>query len=101
MDNCYEYFKEKKKIVICTDNDSAGLNLRHELSRRFGQYRCQYLDYGVYKDANEVWLRKARRHSEIIKNPLDFPVEGILDIDVIWDSVLNWEKMESKTIPLG
>lgn len=102
LDNCYEYFKEKKKIVICTDNDSAGLNLRHELARRFGQYRCQYLDYGVYKDANEVLVEEGREAlREIIMNPLDFPVEGILDIDVIWDSVLNWEKDGVKNYSVG
>ena len=42
LDNCWQYFKEKKEIVLCTDNDKAGLALRNELARRFGKYRCSY-----------------------------------------------------------
>jgi twinkle protein len=36
LDNCWQYFKDKKEIIICTDNDDAGLMLRNELARRFG-----------------------------------------------------------------
>ena len=54
LDNCWEYFKDKKEIILCTDNDDAGLQLRNELARRFGNYRCKYVEFGDFKDANEV-----------------------------------------------
>ena len=36
LDNCWKYFEDKNEIIICTDNDDAGLQLRNELARRFG-----------------------------------------------------------------
>src|SRR6056300_1070216 len=50
LDNCYEYFENKECIVLCTDNDQAGLQLRNELARRFGQHRCKYIEFGEFKD---------------------------------------------------
>jgi twinkle protein len=58
LDNCWEFFKDKKEIVLCTDNDQPGLALRNELARRFGQYRCKYIEFGDFKDANEVLTEK-------------------------------------------
>ena len=65
LDNCYEYFKDKKEIILCTDNDDAGLQLRNELARRFGNYRCKYVEFGEYKDANEVLISKG---AETLRN---------------------------------
>ena len=36
LDNCWELFEDKEKIVLFTDNDEAGYSLRDELGRRFG-----------------------------------------------------------------
>ena len=58
LDNCWEFFKDKKEIVLCTDNDQPGLALRNELARRFGQYRCKYIEFGDFNDANEVLTEK-------------------------------------------
>ena len=58
LDNCWEYFVEKTEIVLCTDNDDAGLSLRNELARRFGQGRCKYVEFGDYKDANDILVNK-------------------------------------------
>ena len=38
-------FKIRDVFILCTDNDQAGLQLRNELARRFGQYRCKYVDF--------------------------------------------------------
>ena len=43
--------KNKTEIILCTDNDEAGLNLRNELARRLGKHRCKYIDFDSYKDA--------------------------------------------------
>ena len=91
LDNCYEYFEKKECIVLCTDNDQAGLQLRNELARRFGQHRCKYIEFGDFKDANEILVSKGPTElREILNNPKTFPVEGIVNIDDIWDNVLNF-----------
>ena len=91
LDNCYEYFEKKECIVLCTDNDQAGLQLRNELARRFGQHRCKYIEFGEFKDANEILVSKGPTElREILNNPKAFPVEGIVNIDDIWDNVLNF-----------
>jgi twinkle protein len=91
LDNCYEYFEKKECIVLCTDNDQAGLQLRNELARRFGQHRCKYIEFGEFKDANEILVSKGHTElREILNNPKSFPVEGIVNIDDIWDNVLNF-----------
>jgi len=91
LDNCYEYFENKECIVLCTDNDQAGLQLRNELARRFGQHRCKYIEFGEFKDANEILVSKGHTElREILNNPKAFPVEGIVNIDDIWDNVLNF-----------
>jgi twinkle protein len=91
LDNCWEYFKEKNEIILCTDNDQAGLTLRNELARRFGQYRCKYIDFGEFKDVNEILMKKGKNELlNILKTAKNFPLEGILNIDDIWNDVLNF-----------
>lgn len=93
LDNCYKYFENKTEIVLCTDNDEAGLSLRNELARRFGIGRCKYVDFEDYKDANEILVNKgASELREIVSKAKNFPIEGVLNIDDIWDSVLNFNE---------
>ena len=102
LDNCYEYFKNKTKIVLCTDNDEAGLSLRNELARRFGSHRCQYVEFGEYKDANEVLLKKGGQYlRKLIHSAKDFPIEGIINIDNIWQSVLNYNENGVENFTIG
>jgi twinkle protein len=93
LDNCWKYFEDKDEIIICTDNDDAGLQLRNELARRFGQYRCKYVDFGQYKDANEVLVSKgAEDLRNIVKQAKNFPLEGVLNVSDIWDDVLRYNE---------
>ena len=102
LDNCYEYFKDKEEIILCTDNDDAGLQLRNELARRFGSYRCKYVDFSDYKDANEVLVHKgAETLRNIIKNAKNFPLEGVLNLDNIWNNVLSFNENGIKNYSLG
>jgi twinkle protein len=102
LDNCFEYFKNKTEIILCTDNDNPGIELRNELSRRFGAYRCKYVDFGDYKDANEILTTKgAEALRNVIKTAKNFPLEGVLNINDIWDNVLNYNENGVKNYSIG
>jgi twinkle protein len=93
LDNCWQYFKDKKEIIICTDNDDAGLMLRNELARRFGRYKCKYVDFGQYKDANEALMAEGTKSlRQFVNDAKSFPLEGVLNIDNIWQNVLNYNE---------
>ena len=102
LDNCFEYFKDKTEIILCTDNDNPGIELRNELARRFGAYRCKYVDFGEFKDANEILTSKgAETLRNVIKTAKNFPLEGVLNINDIWDNVLNYNENGVKNYSIG
>ena len=102
LDNCFEYFENKTEIVLCTDNDEAGLNLRNELARRFGKHRCKYIDFDSYKDANEVLTNDgAEKLRQILKDAKEYPLEGIVNFNDIWDNVLNYNENGLKSYSIG
>lgn len=80
IDNCYEYFLKKKKIVIATDNDEAGRKLREELTFRFGVDRCYYVEFpDDCKDANEVLIKYGKEElKKIVNNATQVPIEGLV-----------------------
>ena len=102
LDNCFKYFENKSEIVLCTDNDEAGLNLRNELARRFGKHRCKYIDFDSYKDANEVLTNDgAEKLRQILKHAKEYPLEGIVNFNDIWDNVLNYNENGIKSYSIG
>ena len=102
LDNCFSYFKDKKEIILCTDNDNAGLNLRNELARRLGKYRCKYIEFNNYKDANEVLTKKgAESLRNILQKAKSFPLEGVININDIWDNVLLFNEKGITNYSIG
>lgn len=102
LDNCFKFFENKKVIILCTDNDDPGLELRNELARRLGTYRCKYVEFGEFKDANEVLIEKgAETLRNIIKEAKDFPIEGVININNIWQNVLNYNENGIKNYSIG
>lgn len=102
LDNCFKYFEDKESIVLCTDNDEAGLSLRNELARRLGKHRCKYVDFGDFKDANEVLVSQGSETlRSIIKKAKNFPIEGVVNIEDIWDSVLSFNSNGFEQYSLG
>lgn len=79
VDNCHEYFINKKKIVIATDNDEAGRKLRDELMFRFGVDRCYMVDFPEgCKDANDVLVKHGKEVlKKVIENATQIPIEGL------------------------
>lgn len=66
IDNCYEFFTNKKKIYIAVDNDEAGRKLKDELVNRFGKERCYIVEFPAgCKDANDVLVKHGK---EVLRN---------------------------------
>lgn len=80
IDNCYEYFINKKKIILATDNDEAGRKLRDELMFRFGVDRCYMVEFPEgCKDANEVLVKHGKDAlRKSIENATQIPIEGLI-----------------------
>lgn len=87
IDNCIEYFNDKN-IHIAVDNDIAGRKLRQDIAERFGVERCDYIEFGSHKDANDCLKEEGidglMKHCS---NPIKFPLEGIFTISDISDSI--------------
>ena len=90
IDNTWEIFENKKRIVIAVDNDENGRRLQTELIRRFGADICQTVNWGDVKDANECLITHGiEKVKQMINDAVDVPVSGIWTIDDSWDSMLD------------
>lgn len=104
IDNCYEYFLNKKKIVIATDNDEAGRKLREELMFRFGVDRCYFVEFpDDCKDANEVLVKYGKEElKKIVENAIQIPIEGLVSDKERMERLLDlYENGMPKGTPCG
>lgn len=78
-----------KRIVICTDNDSAGQAMGEEIARRIGKDRCFKVLYPEgCKDANDVLLKHGVKGIEdMISSCYPWPVAGLFDASHFYDSL--------------
>jgi twinkle protein len=92
LDNCFEYFHDKEKIIIAVDADEAGERLKAELVRRFGKEKCTYIEYPKEcKDVNDILVKYGKETVlETIVNAKDFPIDGIVPHEDIANDVLNF-----------
>ena len=87
---------------MCTDSDTAGISLRNELARRLGFYRCKYVDFKEFKDANNVLVNDGpEKLRQLLKNAKNYPLEGVLNLDDIWQNVLNYNDNGVKNYSIG
>jgi twinkle protein len=69
IDNCYDYFLNKNKIIIAVDNDEPGRKLKEELINRFGRDRCLIAEFPTdCKDANDVLVKHG---AEVLKRCIE------------------------------
>lgn len=89
LDNCIDYFQNKEKVYILTDNDSAGLALRDELTRRIGAEKCWFVKYQEgCKDANEVLIKHGKLGLiDLMGTASQPPIEGVESVDDIDESI--------------
>lgn len=92
LDNCYKYFDNKTKVIIATDNDDPGNNLREELARRIGKEKCYKVLYPIgCKDFNDVLVKHNKTIvSNVIEHATCFPIEGIHTMEEMYDDVCNY-----------
>jgi twinkle protein len=105
LDNCWQYFEGKEKIILAVDNDQCGELLREELGRRLGKERCYLVSYPedkvVFdekdkvnrscKDANEVLMNFGKETVlDIIKNAKQWPLEGIILVEDLYEEIVNF-----------
>lgn len=91
LDGCIQYFEDKERIYIGTDNDEAGRSLMNELVRRLGAERCRRIDFEEEKDSNDYLQAKgAQNLLKRLEYSREFPLDGIVSIDDVWDDVLDY-----------
>jgi twinkle protein len=92
LDNCWQFFEGKEKIIIAVDGDEAGASLKEELARRLGKERCATVHYPEgCKDANEVLLNHGKESLKaLIAGAVDWPLEGIVSMDEIEQEVADY-----------
>lgn len=88
LDNCTDYFEGKTSIILATDNDLPGVNLRNDLASRLGVERCYRVHFRECKDANE-YLQKNGKEAliKVIEEKEAFPVEGIFTARDLFDDL--------------
>lgn len=95
LDNCIDYFKNKKTIIIATDDDEPGRALREELARRLGYHRCYKVNFNGLKDANDYLQTYGPvKLKDVVSkdNLIEFPISGIITADMEWENVSGYIK---------
>jgi twinkle protein len=111
LDNCWQDFEDKEKIILWTDNDTAGNALKEELARRFGKERVWVVHFPAgYKDPNEVLVGRKEEKEEgtgiVVKPGLpalgkdeikrmhvsatQWPLEGVMTMDEMYPTIAEW-----------
>jgi len=92
LDNCYKYFENKTRVMIATDNDDPGNNLREELARRIGKEKCYKVLYpDDCKDFNDVLVKHGKAIvANVIELATCFPIEGIHTMEDMYEDVKNY-----------
>jgi len=79
LDNCINYFENKKKIYIVTDKDDAGYSLEKELKRRLGVERCFKVDLKDCNDPNEFLVKYGKEQLRAtIEESEPYPIDDIV-----------------------
>lgn len=92
IDNCFEYFDNKEKIYIATDDDENGRKLQNDLIQRFGAERCYIVTYDGCKDINEFKQKNINNDLVLstIEKAKEIKIEGlfkVIDIEPELDDI--------------
>lgn len=97
LDNCADYFFGIDEIIIATDGDTKGIEMRDALILRFGAERCKYIDYSKTgcKDFNEVLITQGKDAViSLIKTAIGVHISGVHFVDDMIDDM--WASYHTK-----
>lgn len=97
----WDWLEQFDNIIVCSDNDEAGLKMQKEVVYRLGSWRTKVVDIPQFvelqngqrravNDLNEVlYFFGKEKVLEIILNAKDSPVPGVIDFADIQDVDLD------------
>jgi len=87
--NAKDIIENAEKVIIATDNDSAGIAMAEEMARRIGKDKCWKLEYPEEcKDANDVIVKHGKDVlREIVENAQPYPVAGLYNPSDFYEEV--------------
>lgn len=90
IDNAMDLFDKAKLIYIATDNDENGKIAEKELVRRFGQEKVRLIDFGKYKDGNEMLMySNVEGLQYAYKVAKEIKVSGIFQLTDCYNEVMD------------
>lgn len=103
LDSCAEWLVGLDEVIVATDGDRAGEELKQELIRRIGIERCRTISYPIEelvplennlkrrcKDLNEVLMyASVERVQSCIDNAESIPIDGIYYVGDMFPSMLE------------
>jgi twinkle protein len=91
LDNCIDYFEDKKKVILAVDQDEAGNALKQEFIRRLGAEVCYLVDFVDCKDANEYLLKYGSEDlTKVINSNKQVPLENVSTLADIEDELIDF-----------
>jgi twinkle protein len=91
IEHNWDWLEQFKEIIVWSDNDKVGVDMRKEVCSRLGSWRTKYVDLPTniekdgkllkVKDANEVLFYFGKQKVlEFINNAQDVPVQNVVDL---------------------
>lgn len=92
LNNCWQYFEGKEKVIIAVDNDEPGHLLKEELGRRLGKERCYTVEYPEgCKDANDVLVKHGKEAvKQLVESCKLWPLEGIVSVQELDEQIVEY-----------
>lgn len=96
IQNCWEFLEQFKKIIIWSDNDTAGKEMLIDTVKRLGEWRCFWVNCKL-KDANDLLVKEGVEAVRVcINTAQEFEVTGLLRLSKVKDfEYENIEKVSS------
>jgi twinkle protein len=92
IENCYDFIRKFNKYIIAVDNDNTGYKLKNNLVDRLGKEKCDVVNWGQYKDANEA-LMAGENLKDYIDKAQPICPDGVStycdNYDAIYDSIFG------------
>jgi len=90
LEKVIEIFEEIETVYIAVDNDTEGINLRDELTRRIGVEKCKLVNFKDKKDANDYFIAYGGlKFKQLINEAEDVPIDGTVEVPQIYNNLVS------------